>query len=446
MSTDITIGKEVIRIVSRNGNTITNSYRAASGTMGGAQAYNAGALVSNAGSQLEVSGNNTTYRDFEVMNSRPGRDQDQGQPELGRGNGVHVTGDGNRFINLVIHDNLNGLFTSSQTSNTEIYGVISYNNGVHGTHTGELRGFGHGYYLENNAGYSKVYENISLNNFNQGMQGYGVTAPYVGGEVIGAIFFNNGSLLGKFDTNIRTRNMIIGPDSQLSPTALVKESHFYHPSTTNGYLADIGYGAGITNATVVDNYFVGGGTLLQISAVSSGTITGNKIYSPRNGAQYTLTSSGRPFTWNNNTYYGAGTRNVFGVNGMGLYSFNNWKSATGWDSSSTMTSGAMPDTVIVRPNVYQAGRANVAIYSFSGAGTAAINLSNAGLTNGQSFTIRSAQNYYGTPVYSGTYNAASPTVTVSLSGPAAAVATPVGYDYTPATTCPQFCPMVVVPN
>lgn len=126
--------------------------------------------------------------------------------------------------------------------------------------------------------------------------------------------------------------------------------------------------------------------------------------------------------------------------------FPNWKTATGFDAASTATSAAMPDTVIVRPNSYQPGRANVIIYSYSGSSTATIDLSSIGLVNGQSFTIRNAQNYYGPAVATGTFNAASPTIAVSLSGAAATVATPAGYSYTPATTCPQFCPMIVVPN
>jgi len=106
----------------------------------------------------------------------------------------------------------------------------------------------------------------------------------------------------------------------------------------------------------------------------------------------------------------------------------------------------MPNTVVVRPNAYQPGRANVMIYSFSGATTATINLASTGLVNGQSFVIRNAQNYFGTPVLTGTYNSSNPTVTVSLTGAAQTVAEPIGHGYTPPTTCPQFCPMIVVPN
>src|SRR5262249_49736480 len=143
---------------------------------------------------------------------------------------------------------------------------------------------------------------------------------------------------------------------------------------------------------------------------------------------------------------GANGRNVFGIAGTGLYQFANWRTLTGFDAGSTATSSAMPDTAIVRPNTYQAGRANVMIFSFSGANSISINLSTTGLINGQTYTIRNAQDYFGTPVLTGTYNAANPTVTVSLTGTSQSVAMPIGYGYTPPTTCPQFCPMIVVPN
>jgi len=240
--------------------------------------------------------------------------------------------------------------------------------------------------------------------------------------------------------------LILGPDSQRSPTAIIRNSYFYHPASSNGYLISFGYGAGVTTGTITDNYFVGGGTLFTIGNTANAMITGNKFYSSRTGAQYTVIPAGQPYNWNQNTYFGAATRNVFGISGSSLMQFPNWKTATGYDASSTATPAAMPDTVIVRPNSYQPGRANVIVYSFSGAATATVDLSSTGFVNGQSFTIRNAQNYYGLAVATGTFNASNPTISVPLSGAAATVATPAGYSYTPATTCPQFCPMIVVPN
>ena len=445
---DIAVGGEIIKVFAKSGNTITDSLRGASNSLNGAEPHAAGSTAVTGGDVLYVEGSRTTYRDLEIFNSRPSRDGNIENQGIGRGSGVVVVGDGNTLINLVVHDNLNGIFTSSASSNTEIYGCLVYNNGVHSRDGGTLEnGHGHGLYLENNAGYSRVYEDIILNTFNLGTQGYGVTGPYMGGDIVGSAFANSGAPLGKFgDVNRRNFNLILGPDSQRSPTAIVRNSHFYHPASSIGYLVSFGYGAGVTTGTVTDNYFVGGGTLLTIGNTANATITGNRFYSSRTGAQYTVIPAGQPYNWNQNTYFGAAGRNVFGISGSSLMQFPTWKTATGYDASSTATSVAMPDTVIVRPNSYQPGRANVIVYSFSGSPTATIDLSSTGLVNGQTFTIRNAQNYYGPAVAAGTFNASSPTISVALSGAAAAVATPLGYSFTPATTCPQFCPMIVVPN
>lgn len=445
---EIVIGGEVIKVFAKSGNTITSCLRGASNSLNGGEPHAAGSTVVTAGDVLYVAGARTTYRDLEIMNSRPSRDGNVENQGVGRGSGVVVVGDGNKLVNLVVHDNHNGIFTSSASSNTEIYGCLVYNNGMHSRDGGTVENaHGHGLYLENTAGYSRIYEDIVLNSFNLGAQGYGVTAPYVGGDIVGSAFSNSGSPMGKFgDVSRRNYNLILGPDLQRSPTSSLRDSFFYHPASTIGYLLKFGYGAGVNAGTITGNYFVGGGTLFEIANTTSATITGNLFYSSRTGAQYTIVPPGQSYAWNQNSYYGAVSRNVFGISGSGLLQFPNWRSATGYDAASAATSAAMPDTILVRPSTYQPGRANVMVYSFSGSSTATIDLSSAGLANGQSFTIRNAQNYYGPSVATGTFNSASPTITISLTGAALGVATPIGYSFTPATTCPQFCPMIVVPN
>lgn len=442
-SDEITIDGEVLKFCSKSGNTLTGCFRAASGTIGGAVAHAAGASVIQSGSQLNVNGANTTYRDFEIRNSLPSRNADL-VPEITRGAGVVNTGDGNSFINLIIHDNVNGVFTSSASRNTFLYGIISYNNGIAGNNSGLL---GHGYYLENAAGYSRVYESMSLNSFNLGMQGYGVTGPYVGGDVRGSVFANSGAPGESLWPNIRNFNMVYGPDLQPSPTANVVESHFYHPPGI-GYSVSFGYGAGIGTGVFKDNFFTGGTNGFSIGRVTTLTFTGNSFYSLSNSTTY-LISPIIPYTWNNNTYHNANGLNRFGyLTGSGgeVAQFAAWRTITGFDANSTATGSARPTNVVVRPNSHQTGRANVIVYASSGVTSATVNLSTTGLVNGQQYTIRNAMDYFGAPIATGTYSTANPSVSVTLTGPAQSVAAPVGHGYTPGTTCPQFCPMVVVPN
>ena len=445
-SDEIVIGGEVVKVFAKSGNNITNCLRGASNSLNGAEPHDLGSTVIIGGDALYISGSMATYRDIEIFNSRPSRDGNLANQGIGRGNGVTVTGAGNKLVNLVVHDNLNGIFTSSSSSNTEIYGCIVYNNGMHVRNGSIEEGHGHGLYLENNTGYSRVYDDIVLNSFNLGMQGYGVTAPYVGGDISGTAIANSGAPLGKFgDPTRRNYNLIVGPDSQRSPTAVLRDSHFFHPTSTGGYSVKFGYGAGVGTGTVIGNYFIGGGTPFEIANTSTATVTGNQFFSSRTGAVYAIAPPSMPYTWNGNVYHQGVGREVFGIATSGLYQFAGWRNLTGFDQAGSVTNVAMPNTVIVRRNTYQPGRANVLVYAFSGT-SITIDLSQTGLVNGQAYSIRSAQNYNGAVLATGIYNSQSPNLGISLTGVALSVASPIGYGFTPQTTCPQFCPMVVVPN
>jgi FG-GAP-like repeat len=438
---EIVIGSEVIKIFSKSGNTITNSLRGASGSIGGAQAHNAGDVVSVAGAQLLVEGSVTVYRDFEVMNSNTSRNASV-TPEIATGNGIFNVGSGNKFINLYVHDNMNGIFTGNSSSNTEIYGCLSFNNGQY---TG-TEGLGHGMYLENGSGYSRVYENISLNNFNLGAQLFGVTAAYIGGDIQGSVFANAGAPLGMFNPSQRNINLLVGTDSMQIPNINIQNSFFFHPYASNGTLMKFGYGAGVANGQILNNYFVGGGgILLGVENTTAVTATNNKVYSSNTGAYYTLVPPNSQYIWNNNTYYDGNNRNIYAVSGQDLLQYQPWRTNTGFDTGSTVTSVRMPDTVVVRPNTYQAGRANIIVYSPSRPASINVNLSTAGLTNGQTYTIKNAFNYGGAAVATGTYNSSNPTITLSLTGNAVSVAAPTGFGYTPPTTVPDFGVFVVVP-
>ena len=438
---EVVIGSEVLHLDNVSGNRVLESYRARSGSISSAQAYPAGTLVILAGTNLQVEGNGTIYRDFEITCSNPNRNAAT-MPELGLGNGIINVGNGNKFVNLIVHDTMNGVFTSNLSQNTEIYGVLSYNNGQFiGT-----EGKGHGLYLENSAGFSRVYETISLNNFNLGAQYFGVTASYVGGDTRGSVFANNGSPLGRYNAEQRNFNLLVGTDSQRIPTVSVQNNYFFHPYTSNGSNLAWGYGAGIADGTVANNYFVGGGgALIGVGNTTNSTINNNQFFSTRAGVYYAQIYPGSSYAWNNNTYHKAQGRNVYALSGVGVFGFSSWKTQTGFDLSSVETNANLPDTVVVRPNAYTPGRAHVIVYSPSRAASVSVNLSTAGLANGQSYTIRNAFNYGGEIVASGTYNASSPVINLPLSGNAALVAPPVGFGYTPPTTAPDFALFVVVP-
>ncbi len=449
----IAIDTELMQISSIDSGTTLTVNRGWSPNIGGAVAHSNGATVMHAGSQLTVSGSGTTYRDFEITNSWTQRDLEPGsitgQGCCGfyhqvRGAGIFSpNGVGNNYVNLIVHDNLDGFFIGSSSSNTLIYGVITYNNGMHYWDSGSSyeRGSGPGLYLENSSGYSRVYETMSLSNFMNGAQYFGVTGPYIGGDTQGSVFANSGAPLGNAE-----RNLLFGPDSVVSPTGSVTESHFFHPISSNGFGVTFGYGAGIAEGHFTNNYLGGGGTAFSAENVGTLTFTGNKIHSTSVNV-LAAQRSGR--TWNSNSYYNTTASASYKFGNTSIASnqlFSNWKSSTGWDGTSITSSGNLPDTVIVRPNAHQPGRANLVIYAASAPSSVSVNLSSTGLLNGQGYTIRNAFDIKGPAVATGTYNAASPTISVSLTGAARNVATPTGRTIAPATTCPSFCAMVLVPN
>ena len=95
----------------------------------------------------------------------------------------------------------------------------------------------------------------------------------------------------------------------------------------------------------------------------------------------------------------------------------------------------------MRPNEYETGRANITIYNWSTAASVAVDLAGAGLTVGDSFEVRDAQNFFGAPVATGTY-VGSP-ITIPMMGPEPAA--PVGIDLLPPVhTAPGFGAFVLL--
>lgn len=432
---------EALFINSITGNTIEVT-RAAAGSSTVAVPHLSGTLVRLAGDQLFTSGNNTTYQNIEIKNSDPLRNWITDGGEGLRGAGIFNSGNGNKFVNLVVHDNLNGIFSGSSSSNTEVYGTLSYNNGMFDNTT---LGKGHGMYLENVAGYSRIYDNIVLNNFGLGAQCYGRTAAYMGGDLQGNVFSNSGAPLG---FPLRHHNLLVGAETQRIPDILVQGNYFFHPHDINGYNMTFGYGAGVDNGHILNNYFVGGGGIgLELTDVTNVTATGNKFYTT-NFLGVNIQSHELPYTINNNTYYSVqSTSREFGdATRVTNLTFANWQAATGFDSTSTITASAMPNTVIVRPNTYEAGRANIIVYVSSGAPSVSINLSTSGLVNGQPYTIKNASNFNGAAAAAGVYNSASPNINLPLFGASSLVAIPIGSTYSPSTTLPHFGSFILIPS
>ena len=137
----------------------------------------------------------------------------------------------------------------------------------------------------------------------------------------------------------------------------------------------------------------------------------------------------RPVEWLDLTL----TDNYF----VGTVHFAKWKSLT--QKNNVIITNAAVTKVVVRPNAYESGRANVVVYNWGRQSSVSVNLSGV-LRSGDKYEIRNVLAYYGTPVAKGTYGGGSVTVPLSsMSAPR-----PIGRSLRSApATAPTFFALVV---
>ncbi len=172
-------------------------------------------------------------------------------------------------------------------------------------------------------------------------------------------------------------------------------------------------------------------------------MTGNTVVGTGALVQWQAgTSASSAREWNRNTYFG-GNASPFKL-AAGTNTFSNWKSKTGFDGASTYSASLPAQTrSFVIPNRYETGRAHVVVYNWESASSASVDLSAIGLRSGQAFEVRDAQNFFGPPVYTGTYSGGAVSLNLNLS----AVAPIIGNRHLTNThTEPKFNVFVVLPR
>lgn len=433
-------------------------------------AYPVGTALRARGSVLEVYGRNTTYSNLEIYDSNPNRAfyGTTGYAGYLRGGiGVRVFGQSIRLINLEVHDTADGIFYTENATNTETYGCILYNNG----HVAVDRPHGHGMYIQNvGPGFKTFDEIISFNNFALGMKAYGANQGHSNNiRFKGIISFNNGSP-GYYDQspttngggspNRRYGNMEIGSDQYPSENISVEKCYLYHQGGKTVEIAGLYLGRTVGNTgLLVNGCYIAEpfGTLLALNNWANAQIIGNTlIFHPELAGEYHVLARSSTALFDNNTYYGA-TRllNCFGGSFRGSFfngttgqcgsflRFLEWQNQ-GYDpNSSYFESLPTQNKVDVRPNIYQQGRAFIVIYNWQMLNNVDVDLSNAGLVDGQAYKIMNVQNYKGAPVLTGVYSSSSPVVSLPMTD--MVVTTPIGHTFTPQSTLPQFGAFVVEP-
>ena len=333
---------------------------------------------SNGNAIFVAKGSYTWYWGFEVMSSDPTRSTTiSGSSPPGsaipRGEGILIDQGtphpGLKFINMVIHDARQGVSFWSQAQDSEVYGCLIYYNGW----SAPDRGHGHGIYAQNQTGTKKITDSILFSGFDYGIHTYGSAAAYLDNiDIEGTTSFNAG------DLHAGGSNLLLGGEiGTVAHNPILKNNYMYRPSGGSADF-DLGYNGGCANATVTNNY-ISNSTSFNNCAPTS--MTGNTFYGSISG----FTQSQYP----SNTYY------------------------------SSRPTGTQ---IFVRPNAYEAGRANITIYNWNLAASVSVSFSGI-LSNGQGFEIRNAHDFFGAPVVTGTYTGGS--VSIPMTG--LSVAAPVGW-------------------
>jgi hypothetical protein len=332
--------------------------------------------------------------------------------------GVDVWAPGTKIVNCIVHDTAGGIEIWQEAYDSEAYGKLVYNIGGYGPD----RGHGHGFYLQNAGDMEHVFDNVTFNNFGEGIQVYGSsTAPVQRMHLEGNVSFNNGAIgTGSNAANgtpvagSRGDNIIIGQGAGGPRGILLVNNLTYHTPQADDGTNELGYGAPRAgDLTAIGNFFIGGSNAINLMRWDSITFRDNKMYAPdRNEGSLTYRSDQNPskYSFDYNYYYGAGNFSVFPAcdaepcaqrSDVG---FNAWQLIARVDANSVYQRGAPTDTWIsVRPNFYEAGRANIVIYNWSQWPLVNVDLRNTGIRIGDRFEIRDAQNWFAGPLLSGVY-------------------------------------------
>jgi Right handed beta helix region len=200
----------------------------------------------------------------------------------------------------------------------------------------------HGIYAQNSSGTKALRDNILFNNLAYGFHLYTSSGQYTRNMTLEGNVSFNNGTIGKDGWR---PDFLVGGSTAASGIA-VRENYSYRNDRKE--TADMGYSYGPTNQdlTFTDNYLVGSLHLGKWQSV--------------NQARNTIITSSTP-------------------------------SAT---------------KVVVRPNKYEAGRANIVVYNWGKQSSVSVSLVNV-LKSGDRYEVRNAQDFYGTPVVKGTYSGGS---------------------------------------
>ncbi|MGH9938706.1 MAG: CAP domain-containing protein, partial [Blastocatellia bacterium] len=286
---------------------------------------------------------------------------------------------------------------------------------------------GHGVYVQNDAGTKRVADNVIFDQYGYGIHAYTENGSIKGFDFDGNTIFGSGSLA--IPAGAYSPNILVGGFKPAERVTLTN-NHLYHPLNGAVYNCQLFYVAKDNkDVTLRNNYIAGGSITLHVHEWQSVTAIGNTFIGAVYLASVMPAAGYQPsaYVWNNNNYISlnkapAYTPFAFALNGNWVgHQFDSWRKATGFDRDGNYqqppSGRPLGVKVFVRPNRYEAGRANITVYNWDLKKQIAVDVSGA-LRNGDRFEIRDARDFYGAPVLSGVYDDKPLSLPMSGSQPA----------------------------
>jgi hypothetical protein len=333
---------------------------------------------------LTIQGADTWYWGFEVMHP---------PPHVGYAFGINNHGPRTKLINVVVHDaSGSGIVIGPQATDAEVYGSIVYNNG-------RTDKFDHGIYCQSNSSLS-LRDNIVFTNWAVGIHCYvepehGPDAALQNISVSGNVAFDN-SVWG-----VAREDILVGGERPASGIT-IDRNYTYRSTPSAAPIADIGYNFLVNQDVVLtNNYFVGG--WLHVGRWTAATVTGNTLFDFTTGPLLWLRGAASGQTWSDNTFFGDSAVLAWRYDSNAVTTFDEWLELTALSEPGAYA-GPMPTdaAVVLRPNAYEQGRANIIVYDWPARGSGGVDVADI-LRPGDCYVVRNAQDFYGAPVASGIY-------------------------------------------
>ena len=311
------------------------------------------------GDLFVVTGEYTVFWGFELMDSDPDRTTDT-RPNMVVNDASHT-----RYVNLIVHDGGIGFYTYAPPMDVEVSGCLFYNNGWEVPRQAN----GHAIYAKSNTGPLVLRDNIAFDQFGYGLHVYTEARSGLLNNIRleGNVVFNNGTLSAKSGA----ANILVGGRARADAIVARGNLAYFSPgvSQTN---AVFGWrnALGVRNGTLTlsRNYLVGGNVVLDLHAWERWEASDNTLYGPGARPIVALDETIQPLD---------GTNRV-------------------------LAAAPSQPAVFVRPNAYEAGRANVVVYNWSQQDTVPVALAGV-LRRGDRYAVYNVQDFFGAPVAGGVY-------------------------------------------